>query len=184
MMGGKVAHEFMLLCDAGEDTVFKCAGCDYLANADVAVGRVQAFPEPMRELQKVHTPAMKTIEEVAAFLKVETRRTAKVVFYESDSEGRPVMAILRGDLAVNEAKLARLLLRPPALAEEATIRKAGAVPGFASTLGVSGRFDKARAALRDLERAAAALSPMPAPPSPATSSAARTRPTIISSTGT
>jgi prolyl-tRNA synthetase len=138
MMGGKVAHEFMLLCDAGEDTVFKCANCDYLANADVAVGRVQEFPEPMRELQKVHTPAMKSIEEVAAFLKVETRRTAKVVFYESDSEGRPVMAILRGDLAVNEAKLARLLLKQPALAEEATIRKTGAVPGFASTLGVSG----------------------------------------------
>jgi len=138
MMGGKVAHEFMLLCDAGEDTIFKCAGCDYLANADVAVGRVQPFPEPMRDLQKVHTPAMKSIEEVAAFLKVETRRTAKVVFYESDSEGRPVMAILRGDLAVNEAKLARLLLKQPALAEEATIRKTGAVPGFASTLGVSG----------------------------------------------
>ena len=138
MMGGKVAHEFMLLCDAGEDTIFKCGACSYLANANVAQGRVQEFPEPMQELQKVHTPAMKSIEEVAAFLKVETRRTAKVVFYESDSEGRPVMAILRGDLAVNEAKLARLLLKQPALAEEATIRKTGAVPGFASTLGVSG----------------------------------------------
>ena len=144
MMGGKVAHEFMLLCDAGEDTVFKCAGCGYVANANVAVGRAQPFPEPMRDLEKVHTPAMKSIEEVAQFLKVETRRTAKVVFYESDSEGRPVMAILRGDLAVNEAKLARLLLRQPALAEEATIRKAGAIPGFASTLGVAGPFDKAQ----------------------------------------
>jgi len=138
MMGGKVAHEFMLLCDAGEDTVFTCASCRYVANADVAVGRVWQFPEPMRDLQKVRTPAMKSIEEVAAFLKVETHRTAKVVFYESDSEGRPVMAILRGDLAVNEAKLARLLLRQPVLAEEATIRKTGAVPGFASTIGVSG----------------------------------------------
>jgi len=138
MMGGKVAHEFMLLCDAGEDTVFTCAGCGYLANADVAVGRVQQFPEPMRELEKVHTPAMKTIEDLAAFLKVETRRTAKVVFYESDSEGRPVMAILRGDLAVNDAKLARLLLKQPALAEEATIRRTGAVPGFASTIGITG----------------------------------------------
>ncbi len=66
MMGGKVAHEFMLLCDAGEDTVFKCAGCGYVANADVAVGRAQPFPEPMRDLEKVHTPAMKSIEEVAA----------------------------------------------------------------------------------------------------------------------
>jgi prolyl-tRNA synthetase len=138
MMGGKVAHEFMLLCAAGEDTIFKCAGCAYVANADVALGRVQEFPEPMQELQKVHTPAMKTIDEVAAFLKAPTRRTAKVVFYESDSEGRPVMAIIRGDLEVNEAKLARLLLKQPVLAEEATIRKTGAVPGFASTLGVTG----------------------------------------------
>jgi prolyl-tRNA synthetase len=138
MMGGQVAHEFMLLCDAGEDTVFMCASCRYVANSAVAAGRVQQFPEPMRDAQKVHTPAMKSIEQVAAFLKVETRRTAKVVFYESDSEGRPVMAILRGDREVNEAKLARLLLRQPVLAEEATIRKTGAVPGFASTLGVSG----------------------------------------------
>jgi prolyl-tRNA synthetase len=138
MMGGKVAHEFMLLCDSGEDTIFKCASCNYVANADVAQGRVQEFPEPMRDRQKVHTPAMKTIEDVAAFLKVETRRTAKVVFYESDSEGRPVMAIIRGDLEVNEAKLARRLLKQPVLAEEGTIRKTGAVPGFASTLGVHG----------------------------------------------
>jgi prolyl-tRNA synthetase len=138
MMGGKVAHEFMLLCDAGEDTIFKCASCHYVANADVAQGRVREFPEPMRDLQKVHTPAMKSIEDVAAFLKVETRRMAKAVFYESDSQGQPVMAIIRGDLEVNEAKLARLLLKPPVLAEEATIRKTGAVPGFASTLGVHG----------------------------------------------
>lgn len=34
MMGGSVSHEFMLLCDAGEDTIVVCSECDYRANAE------------------------------------------------------------------------------------------------------------------------------------------------------
>ena len=37
MMGGDVAHEFMLLTDAGEDTIVLCESCGYRANIKVAV---------------------------------------------------------------------------------------------------------------------------------------------------
>ncbi len=136
IMGGKVAHEFMLLCDSGEDTIVKCPQCGYIANTEVAEGRIESFPEKPLELEKVHTPGMKTIDEVADFLGMQPRQTAKVVFYESDSEGKPVMAIIRGDVEINEAKLAKIIKVAPALAEEETILKSGAVPGFASPMGV------------------------------------------------
>lgn len=136
MMGGKVAHEFMLLTDAGEDTIVVCEETGYQANLDVACGRIQAFPEPLKPLEKVHTPNCRTIEEVAAFLGVESRQTAKVVFYDRDSEGKLVMVVVRGDRDVNESKLARIIRAIPAPAAEDRIRAVGTEPGFASPMGL------------------------------------------------
>jgi len=134
MMGGKIAHEFMLLCEAGEDTLAWCEGCGYLANTDVARGQVTEFKETPKALEKVHTPGMKTIEDVAGFLGVEARQTAKVVLVESDAAGVPVMALVRGDLEVNEVKLAREIGRTVAPASEATFRALGVEPGYASPM--------------------------------------------------
>ncbi len=136
MMGGKVAHEFMLLCDAGEDTIVACDGCGYLANLEVAEGRIAPLPEEPAPLEKVHTPGKRTIDEVAEFLGVPPERTAKVVFYDSDSEGRPVMALVRGDVEMNETKLAKIIQAMPEMADDATIRSVGAEPGFASPMEI------------------------------------------------
>lgn len=136
MMGGKVAHEFILLCEAGEDRIAVCRETGYFANVEVAVASIQSYPEPPKPLEKVHTPGMTTIEQVAGFLQVEPRQTAKVVFYDSDSEGRPVMAVIRGDRDVNEMKLAKLIQSPPLPASDKRIREAGAEPGFASPVGL------------------------------------------------
>ncbi len=140
MMGGKVAHEFMLLVDAGEDTIVVCEESGYLANLEVAKGVVQAYPEEPKPLEKVHTPGCKTIEEVAGFLGVEARRTAKAVFYDQDAEGKLVLAIVRGDRDVNEMKLAKVIKAEPVPATDERIRAVGAVPGFASAMGL----DRAR----------------------------------------
>ncbi len=135
MMGGKMAHEFMLLTDAGEDTIVKCPKCDYIANLEVAEGKIRGFKGEPEELEKVHTPEMKSIEDVAKFLKVKERQLAKVVFYDSDSEGKPVMAMIRGDLDVNEAKLSKIIKSQPTACEEEKIKANGVEPGFASPLG-------------------------------------------------
>jgi prolyl-tRNA synthetase len=136
MMGGKVAHEFMLLCDAGEDTVVACDSCGYLANLEVAEGGIERFRTDAQPLEKVHTPGKRTIEDVAAFLGVEPRQTAKVVFYDRDADGRPVMAIIRGDVELNECKLAKIIQTQPKMADDDRIRSVGAEPGFASPMGV------------------------------------------------
>lgn len=136
MMGGKVAHEFMLLTDAGEDTIVACESCPYIANQEVATGRVRAYPAEPLALEKVHTPGMKTIEEVAGFLGVEPRKTAKVVFYDRDKDGKLVVLLIRGDLEVNEVKLAKIIQEIPVPADERRIEAAGAVAGFASPMAL------------------------------------------------
>jgi len=134
MMGGAVSHEFMAIADCGEDTIFVSPDGSYRANREVAVSRlayVQAEPLP---LDKVATPGCKSIEDVAAFLHVPTSQTGKAVFYK-DGDGKLVLACIRGDLEVNEAKLRKAVQSAElAFAPDDLIAAAGAVPGFASVL--------------------------------------------------
>jgi len=136
MMGGKVAHEFILLCEAGEDTIAVCDTCSYRANLEVATARVEPIVENPKPLEKVHTPGKQTIEEVAGFLKVSPSQTAKAVFFEADSDGKPVLLLIRGDMEVNEAKLSKIIQVMPTPAEDKTIRATGAVPGYATAMGL------------------------------------------------
>jgi prolyl-tRNA synthetase len=137
MIGGSAAHEFMLVTPSGEDSLILCPGCNYTANADVAVFDKGAPdfgpPEPIDE---VPTPDCKTIEVVATFLGVSTSQTMKAVFYIADD--RFVFVVIRGDLGVNKTKLRNRLgvaeIRP---ATDKEIRAAGAVPGYASPIGLS-----------------------------------------------
>ena len=142
IMGGSMAHEFMYLTPIGEDTILICDNCAYTANRQVARFR-KPIPEAeeQRPIEKVTTPGAGTIESLARFLKISGSRTAKALFQVAameDSE-RFVLAVVRGDLELNETKLANVIgasrLRP-ALPEE--IRAIGAEPGYGSPLGVEG----------------------------------------------
>jgi prolyl-tRNA synthetase len=144
MMGGKIAHEFMYLTPIGEDTLIMCDKCGYMANRQIA--RFQK-PAPMEEkpkpMEKVATPGMTTIEGLAKFLGVSASKTAKAVFrIATVTEGQQdvekfVFAVVRGDMDVNETKLANAVkaksLRP---ARDEEIRDVGGIPGYASPMGI------------------------------------------------
>ena len=144
MMGGKLAHEYMYLTPYGEDTLMLCDACGYSANRQVATFKKAALPEeePL-PTEKVLTPDCKTIAELAAFLNIPAAKTAKAVFMIADiPEGESsvqkfVFAIVRGDMDLNETKLVNALkaseLRP---ATEEEIVAIGAVPGYASPIGL------------------------------------------------
>ena len=136
MMGGGVAHEFILLCDAGEDTIAVSESGAWAANLEGARGEVAALAGDAAPLEKVHTPGRKTIEEVATFLGVEPRQTAKAVFYAAGADGKLVFVLIRGDREVNEVKLSKLIGAAPVAADDVAIRAAGAVPGYASPIGL------------------------------------------------
>jgi len=148
MMGGKLAHEFMYLSPVGEDTLLLCDNCGYTANRQVAAFRKStAAPESAGLMQPVATPGMKTIDDLCAFLNIRRAQTAKAVFMTASiAQGehqveRFIFAVVRGDMDVNETKLANALgareLRP---AREEEIRAVGAVPGYASPVGLKNVF--------------------------------------------
>ncbi|MBT3389072.1 MAG: proline--tRNA ligase [Chloroflexi bacterium] len=144
MMGGKLAHEYMYLTPFGEDTLMLCDACGYSANRQVATFKKVALPEEESlPTEKVFTPDCKTIAELATFLNIPAAKTAKAVFMIADiPEGESsvqkfVFAIVRGDMDLNETKLVNALkaseLRP---ATEEEIVAIGAVPGYASPIGL------------------------------------------------
>ena len=140
IMGGSLAHEFMVLNDAGEDTLVICDTGDYAANQQIAtVTKPEPPAEEPRPTEEVATPDTPTIAALAAFLGVGEDRTAKATFFVT-GDGRLLTAIVRGDFEVNETKLSNAVkaiggLRP-ANAEE--IAAAGMVPGYASPIGAKG----------------------------------------------
>ena len=144
MMGGKMAHEYMYLTPIGEDTLLICDNGDYTANRQIAEFRKpipeKEEPEP---LEKVETPGTNTIESLANLLEIPKSKTAKAIFtvatVEEDGEDSEkfVFAVVRGDMDVNDTKLANAVgateLRP-ARTEE--IRAIGAEPGYGSPVGI------------------------------------------------
>ncbi|HET9521458.1 MAG TPA: proline--tRNA ligase [Candidatus Limnocylindrales bacterium] len=137
MMGGSLAHEFMVLNPAGEDVLVLCEKCGYAANRQVAViPREAPAAEDLVPLEEVETPGTTTIASLAAFLSIPESRTAKAAFFVT-GDGRLITAIVRGDHEVNETKLVNAVnattgLRP-ATADE--IKAAGMEPGYGSPIG-------------------------------------------------
>ena len=137
MMGGNVSHEFMSVADCGEDTLFVSPdGHSYKANREIAVSAIKFERAPELPMEKVATPHSKTIEDVAKFLNVKPENTGKAVFY-TDSDKRLIFVLIRGDFEVNETKLQNLLkIKELAFANDQQILDAGAVPGYASPVGI------------------------------------------------
>jgi prolyl-tRNA synthetase len=144
VMGGLLAHEFMYLTSIGEDTLLLCDSCGFSANRQVAAFKKEVLAsEAALPVEKVLTPGCKSIEELANYLNVVKARTAKAVFMmatipeKDELKERFVFVVVRGDVEVNETKLANAVrarsLRP---ATEDEIYSVGAVPGYASPVGL------------------------------------------------
>jgi prolyl-tRNA synthetase len=146
MMGGAASHEFMVLNDQGEDTLVLCPACGYAANREQAIqgkrdlGHKEHPAERLlAQVEAVATPDCKTIAQVAGCLGVPVERTLKAVLYASGRTGEVIFVVIRGDLEVNETKLAHVLggeaVRP---ATEEELAAAGIVAGYASPVGLRG----------------------------------------------
>ncbi|MGE6378096.1 proline--tRNA ligase [Peribacillus muralis] len=104
-MGGKDTHEFMVLSEIGEDTIAYSNISDYAANIEMAPVSVEyeKSAEEKRELEKIHTPGQKSIEEVASFLNEDTNKLIKSLLFIVDE--KHVLVLVRGDHDVNDIKL-------------------------------------------------------------------------------
>jgi len=114
-MGGTQSHEFMVYSDAGEDLVASCAKCRYAANVEKATSKLaeeeDLAPTGTGMVEEVSTPGLRTIEEVSKFLGVKPQQKIKTMAMMGTfaTSGKPmearVVALLRGDHQMNEAKL-------------------------------------------------------------------------------
>jgi prolyl-tRNA synthetase len=150
MMGGTESIDFLAPSGSGENTLVTCENGDYAADLEVARGipRPPEFPERLEAPGEVETPGVTTIEALADSLGVDTAATSKAMPIVKD-DGTVVLALVRGDDRLEEAKTAAALgtgFRP---ATEDEIREAfGADPGSIGPLGFGGEI-LADEALRD-----------------------------------
>ena len=138
-IGGNASHEFQVLADSGEDAIAFSDGSDYAANVEKAEALTPAGerPAPAASLQRVDTPARKTISEVAAFLQVAPQHCVKTLLVR----GRDgvVALCLRGDHEINEVKAGKLAELPGAsvlASEEEILAACGTRPGFIGPVGL------------------------------------------------
>ena len=109
MMGGGFAHEYMLLTEAGEDSLLLCPTCGYQANLEVAVAAWEGSDAEEEALTDVHTPGIKDIASLAAFLNLPESRLMKAAVFAVEGRSKPIIVFIRGDLQVNESKLRRVI---------------------------------------------------------------------------
>ncbi|MBP7791543.1 MAG: proline--tRNA ligase [Candidatus Goldbacteria bacterium] len=136
-IGGTSSAEFMVLADTGEETIVYCPDCSYAANVEKATGTVDAIGGNAGEkLEKIHTPDIRTVEELASFLKLKPEDTAKTILYVADGKMYGVM--MRGDREINEIKLKNVLSAEEIrLATPEEIEKATNAPvGFAGPVNL------------------------------------------------
>ena len=137
-IGGNLSSEFMVLAETGEDTIVYCDKCEYAANLEKAVSKKPEQQTAAEEpLVKVHTPNIRTVEELAAFLGKKPEDTAKTILYIVNGT-KMAGAVIRGDREINEVKLKNALgaheirLATP----EEILEKTGAPVGFAGPIGL------------------------------------------------
>ena len=141
-IGGKGSQEFIFPTETGEDTVVFCDHCTYAANTEkAAFVRPAAIAGEAAAIEDVETPGVTSIADLAKFLGIEPKQTAKAVFYmatpKGERRGVPVFAVVRGDLEVNEIKLTNALGGGEIRAMvDAEVAEYGLVAGYASPIGV------------------------------------------------
>ncbi|MBQ5518825.1 MAG: proline--tRNA ligase, partial [Clostridiales bacterium] len=141
-MGGSGSQEFMVKSEVGEDAICFCDECGYAANEEKA-GWTRPAPETSEELaiEKIHTPDVKTIEELCGYLNCGPDAFVKTILYNID--GKFVAAMCRGDRDINETKLGNLYdateMELAAFADVEMIT--GAKVGFAGPVNLKQKVD-------------------------------------------
>ena len=141
-IGGNFSHEFMVLAPTGEDIIMSCNKCDYAANLELAeIGgqeNIENAPnEPSDDIKEVHTPNLKSVEEVAQQLNIKPSNLIKTMIVDVD--GNLIAALVRGDHELSLTKLRKSLgaeiveLATPEQILEAT----GGPMGFSGPVGLN-----------------------------------------------
>jgi len=133
-IGGDVSHEFVIIAESGEDEIAYCSSCSYSATTEMADYNPVIVEDNESELplERVHTPGLKSVEEVSEYLNIPPSKLIKTIIIKAD--GRNVALMVRGDSEVNLNKVEKLLnVREISLLEDTE----GSLPlGFVGPVGL------------------------------------------------
>ncbi|MDR2659704.1 MAG: proline--tRNA ligase [Spirochaetaceae bacterium] len=167
-MGGSGSEEFMVESEIGDNTLILCKRCEYAANVEkaackpdfvsVSVSAAREAAAGIPPIERIDTPDVKSIAELCAFLKTDAEKFIKTLVYTASNPNVDILksigwknsgnknapatlhfvALIRGDLEVNEAKLASLLgASDISLATDGDVERiTGAPVGFAGPAGL------------------------------------------------
>lgn len=139
-MGGSDSHEFMAISDVGESVIVYCDKCDYAATDEKALCNYDVENKDIEKkaTQKVHTPNVKTIEQLAEFFGTNSDNFAKALLY--DVKGEIIMVMIPGNRELNEIKLVNYLNVPEHelfMADEESVKEVtGASVGFSGPVNL------------------------------------------------
>jgi prolyl-tRNA synthetase len=142
MMGGSGSIDFLAPAGSGENTLVVCERGDYAADLEIARGipRAPEFPERLDAPQEIATPGVTTIDALATVLGIDPAATSKAMPV-TKRDGTVVLALIRGDDQLEEAKLAAALRADVRPSTEEEIRAAfGADPGSIGPIGFEGEI--------------------------------------------
>jgi prolyl-tRNA synthetase len=133
--GGEGRRAYYAHPSADNDLV-RCPACGHTTERSWATTSWSEPPdEPELPTEEIATPGCDTIAALAEFLDIPASRTLKMVFYSV--EGKVTCIVIRGDRAVDETKLARVLGTDWYYASlEDELTAVGAVGGYASPIGL------------------------------------------------
>ena len=140
MMGGTESFDYLAPSGSGENTLVTCENGDYAADLEIARGvpRAPDFPDALDSPAEIETPNTRTCEALAELLSLDLAATSKAMPVVRD-DGTLVLALLRGDDRLEEAKLQGALRSDFRLATDEEVRADfGAEGGSLGPVGFSG----------------------------------------------
>lgn len=146
-MGGSDSHEFIALSEIGEGVIAYSRDSDYAATDEKAqvIIDIDESGQPL-EIEEIHTPNAKTIDELAESLGLDKSKFGKVVIYETvtDGEKEAIIALIPGHRQLNETKLfnaAKVNDFDVEIASDETIKElTGADSGFSGPINLKGKY--------------------------------------------
>lgn len=136
VMGGLLSEEFQAETDIGEDTLVLCNSCNYSSNLEVSTHKIEVSSEEEKQLELVETKDAKTIDEVCTYLNIDIKKSVKALLMNIN--GELVVFFIRGDRALNETKVCKLLnAKEVNFANDELISKSNAVPGYTGPINLT-----------------------------------------------
>ncbi|WP_204664721.1 proline--tRNA ligase [Fusibacter tunisiensis] len=141
-MGGNISHEFIAITPNGESTIAYCDSCDFAATDEVAevIYNQKISQVEHGELEKVHTPNVKTIVDLENFFGITGGQFIKTLLFKTEDNQRVFAVMVPGDRALSLVKLSKVV----GVSEDALIMltedevhdMAGSILGFVGPFGL------------------------------------------------